>query len=765
MKLLNKIIFGVLTSWKGNRRKAGQKGGINRIEMPPLIVVVFCIFAFFPSSSSLAQVQTNYIGNPLSTTGGNDGAPPLVILGEYNPAGPSASSPVVLPSGSVQDVKFYGQNYSFVLYALAWASNGPYAGEQTFQVVESEGFTNNSISVAGLQTNSVTNFLVNAGDFLAFCGTGPYYLQPPTSNELDATYSTNKTGYTAMAPGGRGSVFTVGTNGDTNAVYQYIPSSFTLPSRTYSIGVDVLNTNGYTFVAIAGQPQNGNADGLGTNTLFNEAEGTAVASNFDVFVADSGNNKIREITTLATNWLVTSIAGSNGFGHADGVSTNAQFYGPQGIAVSGNETVFVADTINDTIRMITRTNNNNWVVSTIAGIAETAGTNDGTNVIGRFAQFDGPEGIAVDIHTNVFVVDTTNDTVREIILTNKNWVVTTIAGIARLPGSVDGTNGESQLNNPRGIAVDNADNLYVADSANNTIRKIAFNGNVWTVSTIAGSPTNSSGGVDGTGANALFNAPGGIAVDTSGNLYVADTDNDTVRKMTQSGPNWVVNSIGGLTTNQGYVNGTGIAARFTNPKGISVNGVGDLFVDESEVSEGGSVNFYAQGQIGSGGYEIIVTALPAAAAMDQFQWAIQGLVTTEGFEYSGEGLGTHNNNNTLLFSNIPGWFEPGGSASGVIAQSQSSQVAGIQLYCTSAPPVLTISKAKGLWLSGASNATYEIDWTNNWTNEAWQNGKWPPFTSPIKLFPGSTQQVAAWMELMPGNSYTQTLFRAKWTGY
>ncbi|HUA64521.1 MAG TPA: hypothetical protein VME24_01660, partial [Alphaproteobacteria bacterium] len=683
MKPLRKPIFGVFKFWKRDSANVCQTGRVKSRFPVVLVVLLACVFTLLPPGASIAQ--TAYVGNTLEGGGPEDGDPPLVILGEYNPTSPSSNSTVTLPAGAVEDVRFFsGTNYNFTLYALAWAGNGLNTNEQTFQVAAEESFTSNN-AVAGFQTNLLTGFQVRAGDLLAFQGLGPDYV----NTGLDATYESMgfSNPFTATNAGNVGTTFTVGINGDPNASYEYIPAGGDISAnRTYAIGVDVLSiTNGYSFIQIAGQGgNNGYLNGYGTNSLFNNAEGTAVASNFDVFVADTANNRIREVSTLFTNWLVTTIAGSNTAGHADGTSTNAQFNAPQGIAVTSNETVFVADTLNDTIRMLTLTNNTNWAVSTIAGTIGITGTNDGTNYAGYFAKFDGPEAIAVDIHTNLFVADTTNDTIREITLTNGNWVVTTIAGMAKQPGHADGTNGGTQFNLPGGIAVDMADNLYVADSANNEIRKITPQGPNWVVTTIAGTNV-SSGSVDGTGTSARFNYPGGIAVDTFDDLFVTDTSNNTVRVLVPwGGGNWRVNTIGG-TNLTGYANGVGSGARFTNPRGISVNGVGDLFLDE-DVVMGGIAPLSTWGNAYAN-YNVQLVVMPAAVdgitassggqppptGNGWAEWTVAGTIDPW---VAGETAGVPSDlawvptlpatsqNISILFTNVPGWKPPAGKVTG-----------------------------------------------------------------------------------------------------
>jgi hypothetical protein len=202
-----------------------------------LVPLGFGIVATFIAAA--AQAQTVYVGNSLSVpNGGEDGVGPLAILGEYNPAGPSATSPVTLPTGIVQDVQFFGDNYDFTLYALSLVGSNPGLNEQTFQVVASESFSGSAPT--GVQTLAVSGFAVSAGDLLAFAGIGPYYSQNPNDAlNSDATYGDSGAGFSATPPGGPGTQFTVGVTGDANANYDYVPDVFQNQGRNYGIGVDV----------------------------------------------------------------------------------------------------------------------------------------------------------------------------------------------------------------------------------------------------------------------------------------------------------------------------------------------------------------------------------------------------------------------------------------------------------------------------------------------------------------------------------------------
>jgi streptogramin lyase len=176
--------------------------------------------------------------------------------------------------------------------------------------------------------------------------------------------------------------------------------------------------------------------------------------------------------------------------------------------------------------------------------------------------------VAVDSAGNVYVADTGNSTIRKV---TPAGIVTTLAGLAGSLGSADGTGSAAQFSHPSGVAVDTAGNLYVADFDNYTIRKVTPTG---MVTTLAGLP-GYAGSADGTGSAARFNAPTGVAVDSASNVYVADTYNDTIRRVTPAG---VVMTLAGLALKAGSADGTGTAARFNAPTGVAVDSAGNVYL-------------------------------------------------------------------------------------------------------------------------------------------------------------------------------------------
>ena len=297
----------------------------------------------------------------------------------------------------------------------------------------------------------------------------------------------------------------------------------------------------------------GSVDGTGTGALFNNPLGVASDIN-DVYVADSGNNTIRKIV-IATG-EVTTLAGTAGSsGSADGTGTAAFFNNPADIASDGTN-LYIADSGNNTIRKIVIATGE---VTTLAGTAGSPGSADGT---GTGALFNNPLGVASDVN-DVYVTDSGNNTIRKIVIAT--GAVTTLAGTAGSSGSIDGTGTAALFNNPADIAYDGT-NLYVADSGNHTIRKIVIaTGEVTTLAGTAGS----FGSANGTGAAALFNNPLGIATDRT-NLYIADSGNNTIRKIVIA--TGVVTTFAGKAGSSGSADGTGTAALFNNPVGVATVG-------------------------------------------------------------------------------------------------------------------------------------------------------------------------------------------------
>ncbi len=284
------------------------------------------------------------------------------------------------------------------------------------------------------------------------------------------------------------------------------------------------------------------------------------AGNF--YVADASSNTVQKITSAG---VVSTLAGAAGAaGSQDGIGASARFNQPNGVALDAAGNLYVADTGNATIRKISA----DGTVITLAGSPASRGSRDGA---GSDALFNQPSGLAVDGAGNLYVADTYNATIRKI---TPAGTVSTLAGLAGSRGEADGSGTAARFNYPSGLAVDGTGNLYVADTYNATIRKVSPSGMVTTLAGSAGI----IGAVDLTGTNALFNQPWGIAVDAAGNVYVADTGSAIIRRISAGG---AVSTLAGVAGVAGFADGPGPSALFNQPHGLVLDGSGNLFVADT----------------------------------------------------------------------------------------------------------------------------------------------------------------------------------------
>ncbi len=339
----------------------------------------------------------------------------------------------------------------------------------------------------------------------------------------------------------------------------------------------------YTFATVAGNlAGSGSADGTNGSAQFSRPSGIAVDAQGNLYIADQFNCTIRKITPAGASWVVTTIAGKAGQYNPnriqDGTNSSALFNLPTGVAVDPSGNLYVADQADNSIRKITPIGTN-WVVTTIAGQGPSYG--GFSNGLSTVALLNTPLGVAVDANSNVFVADYYNNAIRQItpVPGSTNWMVTTIAGSGPGTGNElfqDGTNTYAEFNGPTGVALDTNGNLYVADQFHNAIRLMTPSGTNWIVTTIAGGRRGSADGPNG-----LFYQPTGTAVDASGNVYVADEFNDTIRQLSAATGSWVTTTIGGSAGITGTNNGSGTNALFYRPFGVAVGGNGSVYVADS----------------------------------------------------------------------------------------------------------------------------------------------------------------------------------------
>ncbi|MDR3683761.1 MAG: hypothetical protein P4L11_08530, partial [Geothrix sp.] len=276
----------------------------------------------------------------------------------------------------------------------------------------------------------------------------------------------------------------------------------------------------------------------------------------NLFVADRDAQVIWQVSPSKQ---VTLLAGSQGIaGSADGQGSSAQFQNPGGLAFDPAGNLVVADTGNHTLRKVAM----DGTVTTLAGAAGLPGTADG---VGVQARFNAPYGLAVDANGGIYIADSRNHTIRFMAV---DGTVSTYAGTPGVSGQGNGAAGSAQFNQPNGLALGPDGTLFVSDYGNSCIRMISPSAQVTTLAGLAGT----MGYFDAPGTTALFNLPVGIALDAAGNVWVADTHNHAIRRITPAG---VVSTIAGSGL-PGNVDGIGAAALFNVPCGITPLSSGSL---------------------------------------------------------------------------------------------------------------------------------------------------------------------------------------------
>jgi sugar lactone lactonase YvrE len=287
----------------------------------------------------------------------------------------------------------------------------------------------------------------------------------------------------------------------------------------------------------------------------------------NLFIADTDIHRIRKITPAG---VIATVAGNGslGFSGDGGAATAAQLNYPAAIAVDAAGNLFIADTNNERVRKVSP----EGIITTVAGNGTSGSNGDGGPA--RSAQLSEPAGIAVDSAGNLFISDTGGQRIREV---NSAGVIVTVAGNGTKGFSGDGGPAVSaQLAGPAGIAVDGAGNLFIADSLNNRIAMVAPNG---IISTVAGNGTYGFGGDGGPAAAAQLAYSQGVAVDGTGNLFIADTNNQRIRKVT---PDGTISTVAGNGT-YGFAgdSGAATAAQIAGPYSVAAGGRNTLFIADT----------------------------------------------------------------------------------------------------------------------------------------------------------------------------------------
>ena len=309
----------------------------------------------------------------------------------------------------------------------------------------------------------------------------------------------------------------------------------------------------------------------------NSPYGVALDGAGNLYIAEWSNHRIHKVNSAG---VISTVAGTGtaGFSGDGAAATSAQLSNPQDVALDAAGNLYIADVNNNRIRKV----NSAGVISTVAGSGTSGFSGDGGAATS--AQLHWPRGVALDGAGNLYIADNNNHRIRKV---NSAGNISTVAGTGPAGFSGDGGAATSaQLSNPRGVAPDALGNLYIADTSNNRIRKVNSAG---VISTVAGNGMAGFGGDGGAATAARLRDPGGVALDGAGNLYIADRSNHRIRKIaTVPGFSAGILSTGVITTvagdgTQGYGGdgGAAVAALLSHPSGVALDGAGNLYIADT----------------------------------------------------------------------------------------------------------------------------------------------------------------------------------------
>ena len=336
----------------------------------------------------------------------------------------------------------------------------------------------------------------------------------------------------------------------------------------------------------------GGDGGPATQARLNDPFSVAVDSAGSLYIADTGNHRIRKVDSTRT---ITTFVGGVFFGGDGGPATQARLAAPSGAAVDSAGNLYIVDSSNHRIRKVDSTG----TITTVAGTGESGFSGDGGPA--TQARLAAPSGAAVDSAGNLYIVDSSNHRIRKV---DSTGTITTFAGTGEVGFSGDGGPAiQAQLDTPGGVAVDSTGNLYIADTGNHRIRKVDSTG---TITTFAGTGEYGFDGDGGSASQARLTLPTGVGVDSTGNLYIADTGNHSIRKVDSTGTITTIAGMGELGF--GGDGGPAMMAHLFTPFDVAVDSTGNLYIADNsnhrirKVDSTGTITTIAgTGGVGFGG--------------------------------------------------------------------------------------------------------------------------------------------------------------------
>jgi uncharacterized protein YjiK len=313
--------------------------------------------------------------------------------------------------------------------------------------------------------------------------------------------------------------------------------------------------------------------GEATSAKLDAPEGVALDSTGNIYIADSSNNRVRAVGTesVGTGPDISTVAGDGGGGYSGdgGKATSAEIFGPFGVALDASGNIYIADYYNNRVRRVTTAG----IISTVAGNGTGGYSGDGGAATS--AELSHPSGVTVDSAGNFYIADQTNNRIRKVTTTG---IISTVAGNGTQGYSGDGGAATSaELNQPYGVTVDSAGNIYIADFLNNRVRKVTVS--TGKISTVAGDGTGGYSGDGGAATSAELDGPTNVAVDSAGNIYIADSDNNRIRKVTAS--TGIISTVAGDGT-AGYSGDGGAAtsADLNLAYGVALDASGNIYIGD-----------------------------------------------------------------------------------------------------------------------------------------------------------------------------------------
>src|ERR1017187_1681268 len=409
---------------------------------------------------------------------------------------------------------------------------------------------------------SATSAALNVPEGVAIDSAGNLYIADSSNNRIRRV-----SGGTITTMAGNGTATFAGDGGPAMSASLSEPFAVAVDSAGNLYIADygnerVRKVSGGTIMTVAGNGTLGFSgdDGTATNASIDRPEGVALDSAGNLYIADNFHSRIRKVS----GGTITTVAGNGGFSGEGVLATSATLIYPEGVAADSAGNLYVADTGNNRIRKVSAGR-----ITTVAGNGTSGYAGDGGPATN--ASLNLPSSVAVDSAGNVYVVDENNLRIRRV----SGGTISTVAGNGTSGFAGDGSTAiASSLNDPMGVAVDSADNLYIADSLNSRVRKVSGG----TITTVAGNGAFGFAGDGGAAISASLNLPKGVTVDSTGNLYIADSVNNRIRKVSGG----TISTVAGNGTS-GFAGDGGLAtnASLQNPKGVAVDSAGNLYIADT----------------------------------------------------------------------------------------------------------------------------------------------------------------------------------------